>query len=139
MPTPRQLPGLALAIGYINIDLRDKIVSSSAEDVLRGCYDSTRYPANYYCSLVTREITPGDNFRQVLTLDEPYINQGGLRFQAIKVEASAWPAPAGFQSGAPVRESSKDGFAARMRRRYAHHPQLQELAGAVNQMLGASW
>ncbi len=86
--TPRQLPGLALSVDYININLRDTIVASSAEDVLRGCYDATDYPNNLYCSLITRDPTAGDNFGQVVTLQEPFINQGGLRFEAIEVEAS---------------------------------------------------
>lgn len=84
--TPAFLRGFSLSVDYININLRNTIVSSSAEDVLRGCYDSTTYPNNFYCDLVTRDTAPGDNFGQVLTLNEPYINQGGLRFQAIEAE-----------------------------------------------------
>lgn len=87
--TPRQLPGFALSADYINIDLRNTIVSSSARDVLTGCYDSSSYPNNYYCGLVNREADVNSpNYGQVLSLEEPYINQGGLRFEAIEVEGS---------------------------------------------------
>ncbi|MBB5715320.1 TonB-dependent receptor domain-containing protein [Sphingomonas aerophila] len=84
--TPSFVRGFSLSVDYININLRNTIVSSSAEDVLRGCYDATTYPDNFYCGLVTRDTTPGENFGQVLTLDEPYINQGGQRFQALELE-----------------------------------------------------
>lgn len=86
--TPRVLRGFSLSLDYINIDLQRTIVASSARDVLTGCYDSSSYPSNFYCSLVQRDTTAGDNFGQVLTLDEPYINQGGLRFEALELEGS---------------------------------------------------
>ncbi|MFN3518309.1 MAG: TonB-dependent receptor domain-containing protein, partial [Sphingomonas sp.] len=86
--TPRFLPGFALSADYVNINLKNTIVSSSATDVLSGCYDATDYPDNFYCSLITRDTTPGESFGQVLTLDEPFINQGGRRFEAVIVEAS---------------------------------------------------
>ncbi len=85
--TPKFVPGFALSVDYVNIDLKNTIVSSSATDVLSGCYDATDYPDNFYCGLITRDASPGENFGQVLTLDEPFINQGGLRFEAIVVEA----------------------------------------------------
>lgn len=80
---PPVLRGLSISADYISIDLSNTIVSSSAEDVLKGCYDSTSYPNNYYCGLVTRDTTP-DNFGQVLTLEEPFINQGGRVFRAVE-------------------------------------------------------
>lgn len=86
--TPRFIRGLSLSLDYINIDLQKTIVSSSARDVLTGCYDASTYPNNYYCSLVSRDTTPGENLGQVLTLNEPYINQGGRRFEALELEGS---------------------------------------------------
>ena len=86
--TPGLLRGFSLAVDYIHIRVADTIVSSGAADVLRGCYDATTYPNNFYCGLVTRDATPGENFGQVLTLREPYINQGGLGFDGITTELS---------------------------------------------------
>ncbi|WP_421847283.1 TonB-dependent receptor domain-containing protein [Novosphingobium sp.] len=80
---PRFLRGFSLAADYVSVDLADTIVSSSAKDVLQGCYDSTSYPNNYYCGLIKRD-TSADNFGQVLTLDEPYINQGGRTYRAVE-------------------------------------------------------
>lgn len=81
---PRFLRGFSLAADYVSVDLADTIVSSSAQDVLQGCYDAANYPNNYYCGLIKRDTTPGENFGQVLTLDEPYINQGGRTFRAVE-------------------------------------------------------
>ena len=82
---PRFLPGFSLSADYISIDLADTIVSSSAQDVLTGCYDSTTYPTNFYCGLVTRYTDKtSENYGQVLGLREPYINQGGRTFRAIE-------------------------------------------------------
>jgi outer membrane receptor protein involved in Fe transport len=84
--TPRFIPRLSLSADYISIDLRNTVVASSARDVLSGCYDSANYPNNFYCGLITRDRTPGpDTFGQVLTLNEPYINQGGNVFRALQV------------------------------------------------------
>lgn len=86
--TPGFLPGFSLAADYINIDLKRTIVASSSDDVLTGCYDSSNFPSNFYCGLITRDTAPGENFGQVLTLNEPYINQGGLKFEAVQVSAT---------------------------------------------------
>jgi iron complex outermembrane receptor protein len=81
---PRFIPNLSLSVDYISINLRKTIVASSARDVLTGCYDASDYPNNFYCSLITRDNTAGEDFGQVKTLDEPYINQGGRVFRSIQ-------------------------------------------------------
>ena len=87
--TPRFLPGFTLAVDYVSIDIRDAITSSSAEDVLTTCYDSTDYPNNPFCALITRSTDPDPEFfGQVETLSEPYINQGRVVFRAIEVAGS---------------------------------------------------
>lgn len=83
---PHFLPRLSLSADYISIELHNTVVSSSAANVLSGCYDATNYPNNYYCSLITRDATAA-NFGQVLTLNEPYINQGGLVYRAVQAQA----------------------------------------------------
>ncbi len=85
---PRFLPGLSVAVDYIDIHLFDVITSSSAEDVLTSCYDSSDYPDNAFCSLITRDPAAGENFGQIIALQEPYINQGSRVFKAIEVAAS---------------------------------------------------
>jgi outer membrane receptor protein involved in Fe transport len=81
---PRFLRGFSLAADYVSVDLADTIVSSSAKNVLEGCYDASNYPDNFYCGLITRETSAGENFGQVLTLDAPFINQGGRTFRAVE-------------------------------------------------------
>lgn len=82
---PRFARGFSLSVDYIDIKLKNTVVSSSAEDVLSACYDSANYPNNFYCALITRDATPGENFGQVINLIEPYINQGGQTFRAVQV------------------------------------------------------
>lgn len=87
--TPRFLPGFNLAVDYVSIDIRDAITASSAQDVLSTCYDSTDYPNNPFCALITRSTDPDPEFfGQVETLQEPYINQGRVVFRAIEVAGS---------------------------------------------------
>ncbi|MEJ7933905.1 TonB-dependent receptor [Sphingobium sp. AN558] len=87
--TPRFLRGFSLAVDYINIDIRDAIASSSAQDVLTACYDATDYPNNPFCGLITRSANPDPEiFGQVETLSEPYINQGRQVFRAVEVAGS---------------------------------------------------
>ena len=94
--TPSFLPGLSLSGDYISIDLSNTVVASAAKDVLSGCYDATDYPNNFYCSLITRDTTP-DNFGQVLTLNEPYINQGGRVFRGVQLAADyTMPLPSNY-------------------------------------------
>ena len=80
---PHWLRRLNVSVDYIDIQLSQTIVSSSARDVLSGCYDSSSYPNNFYCGLIKRDTSP-DNFGQVLNLQEPYINQGGRVFRALQ-------------------------------------------------------
>ncbi len=80
---PAFLHGLTLSADYVSIDLRNVITASSATSVLKGCYDSTSYPNNFYCGLITRGTGP-DNLGQVTALQEPYVNQGALVFRAIE-------------------------------------------------------
>ena len=95
---PHYLSNLSISGDYISIDLKDAVVASSARDVLQGCYDSTSYPNNYYCSLITRDTSP-DNLGQVLTLNEPYINQGGKVFRAAQATLD-WLTPLPAHYGA---------------------------------------
>ena len=80
---PRFIRRFSISVDYISIDLQDPIISSGAADVLRGCYDASTYPNNYYCGLFTRDTSP-DNLGQILTLQEPYINQGSRAFRALQ-------------------------------------------------------
>ena len=84
---PRVLPGLSLSADYISIDLSNTVASSSAKDVLNACYDSSNYPKDSFCALITRDQTVG-NFGQVVALNEPFINQGSRVFRAVQVEGS---------------------------------------------------
>jgi outer membrane receptor protein involved in Fe transport len=83
---PKFLRRFSLSADYISIELHNTVVASSAANVLSGCYDSSNYPNNFYCSLITRDTTPA-NFGQVLSLNEPYINQGGLVYRAVQAQA----------------------------------------------------
>jgi outer membrane receptor protein involved in Fe transport len=89
---PRFAHGLSIAVDYINIHLHDAITASSAQDVLTACYDSTSFPNSPFCADIQRDLTgtpaTNENFGQVLSLEEPYINQGGRVFKAIEVSAN---------------------------------------------------
>ncbi|MBV8972317.1 MAG: TonB-dependent receptor [Sphingomonadaceae bacterium] len=78
---PRFAPRLALNANWINIDLKQAIVSPSATDVLDSCYDAPTYPAPT-CSAFTR--TNG----QVTFIQSVNLNAASYQFAGLSASAS---------------------------------------------------
>lgn len=77
---PRFAPRLALNANWINISLKQAIVSLSATDVLNGCYDAAAYPGPT-CTNITR--TNGQvTFIQTGNLNAAQYNFAGLSASA---------------------------------------------------------
>lgn len=84
---PRFAPRLALNANWVNISLKQAIVSLSATDVLNGCYDAASYPGPT-CSSITR--TNG----QVTFLQSGNLNAAEYNFAGLSASASySFPAP----------------------------------------------
>lgn len=79
---PRFIPGLTVSVDYINIKLRNAIVSLGGDDILNACYDRTG-PANSFCALLTRDATG-----QLTFIKEGYYNAAKRDFAGISTEVA---------------------------------------------------
>ena len=79
---PRFLPGFNVAVDWININLKQAIVSLGGDDILNACYDSADYP-NSFCGLVDR----GPD-GQIGGIREGYYNAAERKFAGLTVAGS---------------------------------------------------
>jgi hypothetical protein len=79
---PRFMPGFNLAVDWINIKLKNAIVSLGGDDILNACYDSPNYP-NSFCGLVDR----GPD-GQITGIREGYYNAAERNFAGLTVAGS---------------------------------------------------
>lgn len=79
---PRFLPGFSAAIDWVNISLKNAIVSLDGDDILNACYDSGNYP-NTFCGAVTR-----DSDGQITMIEQGYYNAASLKFAGLTATAS---------------------------------------------------
>ena len=77
--TPRFIPGLNATVDYVDITIKDAITAFSNSAVVAACYDSTSYPANPFCALVTRD--PGTH--QLSNLGTTYFNSAKVKYKGI--------------------------------------------------------
>lgn len=76
--TPRFIPGFNATVDYVNITIKDAITAFSNDAVVASCYDSTSYPANPFCALVTR-----DSSHQLSNLGTTYFNSAKVKYKGI--------------------------------------------------------
>ncbi|HKX93010.1 MAG TPA: TonB-dependent receptor [Sphingomicrobium sp.] len=58
---PRFLPGFSISADYYDIEVKNVIVSLTAQAIVNGCYDRAPGSSNPLCSLFTRWLGPGTN------------------------------------------------------------------------------
>lgn len=75
---PRFIPGLSVAVDWVNIKLNDAIRSLDGTDILNACYDSSNYP-NQFCGLFTRG-TDG----QLTTIRQGYYNAASYEMAGLQ-------------------------------------------------------
>ncbi|HEX8624923.1 MAG TPA: TonB-dependent receptor [Allosphingosinicella sp.] len=56
---PRWVRGLSLSVDYFDIEVKDVIVSLSAQAIVNACYDQAQFPDNPFCPQFTRNLTSG--------------------------------------------------------------------------------
>ncbi|MET0308220.1 MAG: TonB-dependent receptor [Sphingomonas sp.] len=85
---PRFAKSFTLAVDWIDIKLKDAIVSLGGDDILNACYDSTSYPNNF-CSLITRDMTgDGKTAGQITMIREGYYNAASYESAGLTVTAA---------------------------------------------------
>ncbi|MBA2936280.1 TonB-dependent receptor [Sphingomonas sp. CGMCC 1.13654] len=77
---PRFIPGLTVSADYINISIKNEIVSLSGDDILDACYDAADYP-NSFCALA-----PRDSNGQITFIKEGYYNAAIAKLKAVQAE-----------------------------------------------------
>jgi iron complex outermembrane receptor protein len=77
---PRFIPGLTLALDWIDIQLKDPITSLSLTQVMNACYDTTSFP-NSFCSLFQR-----DKGGQIVGFRTPLVNAGAQGFNGAQLD-----------------------------------------------------
>lgn len=60
----------SFAVDYSDIRVKNEITQLGAQNILLGCYTSTNFPTDPFCSLFTRSATN----HNILTVSDPYLN-----------------------------------------------------------------
>lgn len=79
---PRFAKSLTIAVDWVDIKLKQAIVSLGGDDILNACYDSASYP-NSFCGLVTR-----DSSGQITAIREGYYNASSYETAGLTVTAA---------------------------------------------------
>jgi len=79
---PHFVPGLSLAVDWVNITLKDAIVTLDGPSILNACYDSPGYP-NQFCSLFTRDANG-----QIVTIREGFYNAARTKSAGLQATLS---------------------------------------------------
>jgi iron complex outermembrane receptor protein len=80
---PTFMPGLTLAVDWVDIRLDNAIENLGGTQILEGCYDSAEYPTAAACSLITR-----DSLGQVTHISAGYVNAGLRDFAGLTADLS---------------------------------------------------
>jgi iron complex outermembrane recepter protein len=79
---PTFLPGMVVAVDWIDIKLKDAIELLDTVTILNACYDSAEYPNAPVCKLFSR--APSG---QIITAKTGYANAGLVRFSGLTANA----------------------------------------------------
>lgn len=77
---PRFVPGLTVAVDWVNIKLKKAIVTLNTEQTLEACYDSANFPPAI-CNAIDR-----DPAGQVTFVRTGYANAASLKFEGLTAE-----------------------------------------------------
>lgn len=77
---PHWIPGLSISADYVNISLKNEIVSLSGDDILDACYDATSYPSTF-CGQIDRDATG-----QITLIREGFFNAAIGKLKALQAQ-----------------------------------------------------
>lgn len=101
---PRFLPNFTLAVDWVDIELKDAVVSLTAQNILEACYDSPDFPnpvsasGTKFCESFTRDFsvpTTDPGYGQVTSFAAGFENAASLKFEGLIAEL-AWRIPTPF-------------------------------------------
>jgi outer membrane receptor protein involved in Fe transport len=95
---PRFIPGLTVAVDWVDIQVNDAVEGLTATNVLNACYDSPDFPdvvsasGTNFCELFTRNfaVDPADpRYGQITSIDTRFENAAERNFEGLVAEL-AW-------------------------------------------------
>ncbi|HEX3916812.1 MAG TPA: TonB-dependent receptor [Caulobacteraceae bacterium] len=76
-----------LSVDYYTFDINNQIAQFGAANIITECYGATNFPNNPFCSLITRDLTPGDPSEYAITqVNDDYVNLNKETDQGIDVD-----------------------------------------------------
>jgi len=77
---------LKISADYYSFDIKNQIQEFGAANILYECYNAPNFPANPFCSLFTRDLTPGSpNYQSITLVEDNYVNVAEQRDQGLDV------------------------------------------------------
>jgi iron complex outermembrane receptor protein len=76
---------LNLSIDYYSYDIDNQIAQFGAGNILTQCYGATNFPNNPFCSLFTRDLSPGPSEYAITQINDDYVNLNKELDQGIDV------------------------------------------------------
>jgi iron complex outermembrane recepter protein len=77
----------SLAVDYYDFDIDNEITEFGATNIVAQCMEATNFPANPFCSLFTRDLTPGTtNFQAITSVDDDFVNVAKQLDQGLDVD-----------------------------------------------------
>lgn len=87
--TPRIAPGFNLTLDYWNVEIQDGIGFVTSQQIVDGCYDSTDFPSNGFCTLFTRETnTASPQFGGFRFLRQSFVNFASIEAEGYDFAAN---------------------------------------------------
>jgi outer membrane receptor protein involved in Fe transport len=86
---PHWIPGLTIALDWINIHLKNPITALTLTQVMDACFDAPSLSGNNFCTLFTR-----DKGGQVVNFSTPLANAGAQEFAGAQLD-SVYTVPVG--------------------------------------------
>ncbi len=77
--TPAFARGLSVTVDYVDITLKNAISQFSNSQVVAACYDSSSYPNNPFCGLVSRD----PNSKELNNVGTTFFNSAKLKYKGI--------------------------------------------------------
>jgi iron complex outermembrane receptor protein len=78
---------LSLAVDYYDFDISNEITQFGAANIIDQCMEATNFPANPFCKLFTRDLTPGTpNFQNITSVEDNFVNVAKQLDQGLDVD-----------------------------------------------------
>jgi len=65
----------SVAVDYYDFDIDNEVTQFGASNIIGQCMEATNFPANPFCQLFTRDLTPGTtNYQGITSVEDNFVN-----------------------------------------------------------------